>query len=227
MKPQFSPSLMCMDLLNIEKQIRSLNGKVDMFHVDIMDGHYCRNITLSPCIANAVARVAQCPLDVHLMVTEPNDILPLLSLRPGDYISVHAETINTSAFRTLNTIRDAGCKTGIVLNPATGLDTIRTYLDRVDMLTIMTVDVGFVGQKFIVEMLDKIREAVALREEKGYHYRIQIDGSCNKGTYGRLWQAGAEIFVVGNSGLFSLSPDMDRACGIMRQQFTEETGVVL
>lgn len=227
MKPQFAPSLMCMDLLNIEKQVRILNGRIDMFHVDIMDGHYCRNITLSPPIANATAKVARCPLDVHLMVTEPNDIIPLLRLRPGDYISVHAETVNTSAFRTLNTIRNQGYQTGIVLNPATNLDTVRAYLDRVDLLTIMTVDVGFAGQPFIVEMLDKIREAKALREEKGYHYRIQIDGSCNKRTYSRLWEAGAEIFVVGSSGLFSLDPDIERACQIMKRQFTEETGVVL
>lgn len=227
MKPQFAPSLMCMDLLNIEKQIRVLNGRMDLYHVDIMDGHYCRNITLSPPIANAAAKLAQCPLDVHLMVTEPNDIIPLLHLRPGDYISVHAETVNTSAFRTLDTIRKQGCRTGIVLNPATNLDAVRTYLDRVDLLTIMTVDVGFAGQPFIVEMLDKIRHARALRAEKDYHYKTQIDGSCNQRTYGRLWEAGAVIFVVGNSALFGLNPDIELACEMMKRQFTEETGVVL
>lgn len=227
MKPMISPSLMCMDLLNVQKSIACLDRRTDMYHIDIMDGHYCKNITLSPSFANAVASIAEKPIDVHLMVEKPGEILPLLKLRPGDCISVHAETINVDAFRVLNTIHEMGQKAGVVLNPATSLTEIDQYADRVDMLTIMTVDVGFAGQKFIREMLEKIRRAVQLRAARDYHYTIQIDGSCNAGTYRELYEAGAEIFVVGNSGLFSLDEDLDRAYTKLLECFREKTGVTL
>ena len=142
----------------------------------------------------------------------------------AEYISPHAETINTDAFRVMNLIESLGCKKGVVLNPATPLSYIKHYLNRIDMLTIMTVDVGFAGQPFIAEMLDKIREAAELREKYGYSYKIQIDGSCNVNTFKRLREAGADVFVVGSSGLFKNDPDLNKACDIMYENFEKETG---
>ena len=125
MRPEFTASLMCMDFLDIKHQIEVLDQKLDGYHIDIMDGHYCKNITLS---------------------------------------------------------RDAGCQVGVTLNPATPLSYCRHYLNRIDVLTLMTVDVGYAGQPFIEEMLEKIAQAARMREENGWHYKIMIDGSCNKSS---------------------------------------------
>ena len=224
MKAEFAPSLMCMDFLNIKEQMNILNNRIDMYHCDIMDGHFCKNITLSPDLIRTFGTLTELPMDVHLMTTNPTDWIELVAKAGATYISPHAETINTDAFRVMNLIESLGCKKGVVLNPATPLDYISHYLNRIDMLTIMTVDVGFAGQPFIAEMLDKIREAKELREKYGYHYKIQIDGSCNIKTFKRLREAGADVFVVGSSGLFHNDPDLNRACDILFENFEKETG---
>lgn len=223
MKTEFSISLMCMDFLDIKNQIEILNNKAGYYHIDIMDGHYCKNITLSPDFTAACNRVARLPMDVHLMTTNPTDWLKPAADAGAAYISPHAETINTDAFRVFNEIEALGCKPGVVLNPATTLDSIRHYLNRIEMLTIMTVDVGYAGQPFIPEMLEKIREAKRLREEHGYRYKIQIDGSCNKKTFRQLHEAGADILVLGSSGLFSLDSDLATAYDKMLEEFVQET----
>ena len=223
MKTEFSVSLMCMDFLDMKNQLEILNNKADYYHVDIMDGHYCKNITLSADFAAACNTVATIPMDIHLMTTNPTDWLKPAAEAGATYISPHAETINTDAFRVISEIESLGCKPGIVLNPATPLDSIRHYLNRLELLTIMTVDVGYAGQNFIAEMLDKIAQAKRLKEEYGYRYKIQIDGSCNKNTYKRLHDAGAEILVLGSSGLFGLDSNLDTAYHTMLQEFEEAT----
>lgn len=226
-KLSLSASLMCMDLLKAGEQIAVLNRHLDMYHIDVMDGHYCKNISLSPDFANAVKKISALPIDVHLMVTSPNDFIDRLELGEDDCISVHAETVNTDAFRTLSAIKSKGCKCGVVLNPATSLETVKSYLNRVDILTLMTVDVGYAGQSFIEEMLEKIAEARALREHCGFHYRIQADGACNEKTFQKLYAAGAEIYILGSSGLFCLSDDLDEACRAVKGKFTQLTGVAM
>lgn len=223
MKPEFSVSLMCMDFLTIKEQIKILNDRMSMYHADIMDGHYCKNITLSPDLIKTFSSISTLPIDVHLMTTNPVDWIELCAKAGATYISPHAETINMDAFRIMNLIKKLGCKTGVVLNPATPISLVEAYLDRIDMLTIMTVDVGFAGQPFIEEMLDKIREAVRIREEKGYTYKIQVDGSCNKRTFKRLKDAGTDIFVLGSSGLFTLDEDLSKACDKAYNDYDTET----
>lgn len=213
-----------MDLLNIKEQTKILNERCDMFHVDIMDGHYVKNITLSPDFVNAFTKVSKRPVDCHLMVTDPDDYIESLAKAGADYICPHAETINTDAFRILNKIKSLGCKAGAVLNPATPVSFIKHYINRLDIITVMTVDVGFAGQPFIKEMLCKIRELKKLKEENGYNYLIEVDGSCNKNTFKELYEAGAEVFIVGTSGLFSKDKDLKRAWDIMLKEFYEETG---
>lgn len=224
MKPMFNPSLMCMDLLDIKEQTKILNERCDLYHVDIMDGHYVKNITLSPDFVSVFSQIAKKPIDCHLMVTNPDDYIEPLAKAGAEYICPHAETINAEAFRIINKIKDNGCKVGIVLNPATPLSYIQHYIHKIDKLTIMSVDPGFAGQPFIEEMLGKIAEAKKLKEENGYKFLIEVDGSCNKGTFKRLYDAGTEVFIVGSSGLFNNADTLEKAWDIMIENFTEQTG---
>jgi D-allulose-6-phosphate 3-epimerase len=177
---KFSPSLMCMDLSKFKEQVEVLNERANFYHVDIMDGHFVKNITLSPFFIQELKKISSLPIDAHLMVENPSDFIDMTIDAGADYISLHAETINGEAFRHINTIKNKGKKFGVVLNPETPLETIKHYIHHVDKLTIMTVDPGFAGQKFVSEMIDKIKEAKELKQKKGYKYLITIDGSCNK-----------------------------------------------
>lgn len=223
MKAMFSPSLMCADLLNLQRQIEVLNSRAAFYHVDIMDGHYVKNITLSPMFIKQIKGICKIPIDAHLMLECPSDFIETVALAGADYISPHAETINKDAFRVIQTIKALGCKAGIVLNPATPLESIRHYLPLLDKVTILTVDAGFAGQKFIPEMLNKIEEAKKIKESHGYSYLIEVDGSCNEATYKRLLEAGTEVFIVGTSGLFHLDPDIEAAWEKMMTIFQEQT----
>lgn len=227
MKPEFTVSLMCMDFLDMRNQLEYLDRHIDGYHIDIMDGHFCKNITLSPDFIKTCNRLTTKPMDVHLMTTNPNDWIDACANAGAKMISPHAETINTDCFRTINHIREVGCQVGVTLNPATPLDYCRHFLNRIDVLTLMTVDVGFAGQPFITEILAKISEAKRLRDENNWHYKIMIDGSCNKRTFKALHQAGAEVYILGSSGLFSLDPSLPQAFAKMKENFEEETGIQL
>ncbi|MBC5581897.1 allulose-6-phosphate 3-epimerase [Anaerofilum sp. BX8] len=216
-----SPSLMCMDFLHAEEQLKIFEKNFDALHFDIMDGHFCKNLALSPAFLRVVSSTCNLPVDAHLMATKPDDFLVDAVAEAGaSCISLHAETINRDGFRMMNKIEKLGCKKGLVLNPSTPLDCIKYLLGRIDLLTVMTVDVGFAGQSFIFEMLDKIREARRMREENGWHYLIQVDGGCRQEYYRMLHDAGAEAYILGNAGLFSLDPDLQIACNKMRRQFS-------
>lgn len=219
---KFSPSLMCMDLSKFKEQVEALNKKADFYHVDIMDGHYVKNITLSPFFIEQLKKISTLPIDAHLMVENPADFVDMTIDAGADYISLHAETINGDAFRLINHIKSRGKKFGVVLNPATPIDTIRHYIHHVDKLTIMTVDPGFAGQKFVTEMVDKIKEAKELKEKNQYKYLITIDGSCNERTFKTLVEAGAEVLIVGSSGLFNLNEDVTKAWELMMETYENE-----
>lgn len=226
-KVLFSASLMCMDILKMQEQFDILNSRIDMYHVDIMDGHFAKNITLSPGFVNACSKVADKPIDCHLMVEHPGDYIQLLADAGASYISCHAETINYEAFRIIEQIEACGCGFGIVLNPATPLSYIKHYLNRVKILTIMTVDVGFSGSNFIPEMMEKINEAVQYREINGLDYIIQVDGACNKENFRAMDMAGAEMYVMGNTGMFAMAEQLSDAIDVMVENFETETGRVL
>ena len=225
MKPIFSASIMCMDFLNIERDMQIINSECDMYHADIMDGHFAKNITCSPDVIKSMRKATSLPIDAHLMLESPDDFIDAIAEAGADYISLHAETINTNAFRIISRIEALGKKVGIVLNPATPLDYIRHYIHKVDLLTIMTVDVGFGGQPYIKEMEAKISEARDLRERENYSYIIQIDGSCNPATYAGLSVSGGEAFVMGSSGLFRKGMNLKNSAQLMRREFSETTGI--
>ncbi|EXU74002.1 D-allulose 6-phosphate 3-epimerase [Erwinia papayae] len=223
MDAKFSPSLMCMDLTLFKEQITAMNNKADFYHVDIMDGSYVRNITLSPFFIEHLKKITTVPIDVHLMVNHPEDIIPLCLDAGADIISFHPETANNKIFRLLNQIRDAGKKCGVVLNPATPAENITEYAHLLDKVTVMSVDPGYAGQKFIPESLNKIKQLISMREKQGYHYLTEIDGSCNEKTFGQIAASGVDVFIVGTSGLFSLDADVSRAWDKMTDIFSRET----
>lgn len=222
-KMMFSPSLMCMDLLSMKEQVEILNERADFYHVDIMDGHFVKNITLSPFFVSNLKRISKLPIDVHLMTEYPDDYIEELAKSGADYICPHAETINKDAFRIINKIKGFGCKAGIVLNPATPIEWIKYYIHLLDKITVMTVDPGFAGQPFIPEMLDKIKELKELKEKNGYEYLIEVDGSCNERTFDILTEAGAEVLIVGSSGLFNLDSDLPKAWDKMMEIYEAKT----
>ncbi|HEE4687188.1 D-allulose 6-phosphate 3-epimerase [Klebsiella pneumoniae] len=223
MSAKFSPSLMCMDLTQFKEQITAMNKKADFYHVDIMDGNYVRNITLSPFFIENLKKITTVPIDVHLMVNDPEDIIPMCLEAGADIISFHPETANNKIFRLLNQIKDAGKKCGVVLNPATPAESIAEYAHLLDKVTVMSVDPGYAGQKFIPESLNKIRKLINMRKNNGYNYLTEIDGSCNEKTFGQIAESGVDVFIVGTSGLFSLHEDVSQAWDRMIEIFQRET----
>ena len=209
----FSPSLMGMSILNVKDDISVLDRYFDNLHFDIMDGHYCQNFSLTPGILKEIRSYTKAYIDAHIMATRPNDFIIDSVIDAGaNCVSLHPETIWESQYRTINKIHDRGCDAGIVLNPSFPMEAIEHILERIDILTIMTVDIGFSGQKFIPEMYEKIEKANHLRRENNYHYKIQIDGHCTDDIYKKLYVLGADIIIVGNSGLFSLDKNTEVSC---------------
>lgn len=215
---KISPSLMCMDLLKFKEQIEFIDSHADYFHIDIMDGHFVPNLTLSPFFVSQVKKLATKPLDCHLMVTRPQDYIAQLARAGADFITLHPETINGQAFRLIDEIRRHDMKVGLILNPETPVEAMKYYIHKADKITVMTVDPGFAGQPFIPEMLDKVAELKAWREREGLEYEIEVDGSCNQVTYEKLMAAGADVFIVGTSGLFNHAENIDEAWRIMTAQ---------
>lgn len=215
----FSPSMMCADFMKLSEQIEVINRRADFYHIDIMDGHYVKNITLSPMFVSQIRKKAKLPIDVHLMVENPGDYIEELAEAGADYICPHAEIISRDAFRTISKIKSLGCKAGVVVNPAMPFEYIGEYINLLDKITIMTVEPGFAGQTFITKVLDKIGQASRLKREKNYNFLIEADGSCNQKTFGMLKSAGCEVFIVGSSGLFSKDPDLNVAFDKMYREF--------
>lgn len=223
-KPLIAPSLMCMDLMNVERDIKVMDEAFDWYHIDVMDSHFCPNMALNPAFTNQVRKISKLPIDVHLMVENPIMFVDMFELAETDCLSFQAETIERNAFRLYQSVKKKGLKFGVVLSPATPLCAIEAYAKRIDILTIMTVDTGFAGQTFIDEMLEKIEAAARLREDLGAHYLIQLDGQTNTSTYKKMANCAADIFIVGSSGLFSQAPELSDAIAIFKQQFSEGTG---
>lgn len=226
MRTLISPSLMCMNLMEIKQQLAVLDTRADFLHIDIMDGHYVKNITLSPFFIEQIRPHTRVALDVHLMVEEPTDFIEVIAKAGADYICPHAETINRDAFRVINQIRSLGKKVGVVLNPATPVSCIQHYLHLLDKITVMTVDPGYAGQPFISEMVRKIEELRDLKARHGYPWLIEIDGSCNQRTYSTLLEAGAEVLIVGTSGLFNLHADLETAWDLMTDNIEQAKGAL-
>lgn len=221
---QLSPSLMTMNLDHFEREITFLNDKVNSYHIDIMDGHFVPNLSLSPWFIQQVRRISDLPMSAHLMVTDPTFWVQQLVDIKCETICMPAEVVSGTAFRLIDQIHDAGLKAGMVLNPETSIDALYPYIDQLDKVTIMTVDPGFAGQRFLKEMLNKITDLRKLREEKGYHYEIEMDGSTNKEHWKMLSDANPDIYIIGHSGLFGLQDDIADSWKQMVSEYEAETG---
>ncbi|MFQ3848239.1 D-allulose 6-phosphate 3-epimerase [Staphylococcus shinii] len=224
---KFSPSLMTMDLDKFKDQITFLNKHVDSYHIDIMDGHFVPNITLSPWFIEQVKKISSVPISTHLMVTNPTQWIDQLIKIGSDYICVHAEVMNGIAYRLINQVHNADLKFGVVLNPETKIDVITPYIDLVDKITIMTVDPGFAGEKFIDNTLEKIRELRVLRDINNFVYLIEMDGSSNKNTFEKIQKAGPDIYILGRSGLFGLNESIEESWHEMLEDFNKAKSQIL
>ncbi|MBA2937923.1 ribulose-phosphate 3-epimerase [Paenibacillus sp. CGMCC 1.16610] len=209
-----APSILSANFAKLGEEIKDAElGGADWIHVDVMDGHFVPNITIGPLVVDAIRPVTKLPLDVHLMIEDPDRYIPDFVKAGADLISVHVEAC-THLHRTLHLIKQSGVKAGVVLNPATPISLIEHVLDEnLDLVLIMTVNPGFGGQAFIPGMLGKIR---ALRDQanakglSGLH--IEVDGGINEVTARQVVEAGADVLVAGNA-VFGQS---DRADAIRR-----------
>ena len=174
MNLNLSPSLMCMNLKTFADDIKFLDNKIDSYHIDIMDGHYVKNITLSSWFISQIRKISKTKISTHLMMTNPEDFIIDCINAGSDTICLHTDIIEKQAFRLINIVKDSGKEFGIVLNPATIIEVIKPYIHLLDKITVMTVDPGFAGQKFISEAVGKIKELSNLKKENGYKYKIEV-----------------------------------------------------
>ncbi|MCS3433323.1 D-allulose-6-phosphate 3-epimerase [Klebsiella sp. BIGb0407] len=219
-----SPSLMTMDLDQFKEQITFLSEHVDSFHIDIMDGHFVPNLSLSPWFIQQTRKLSNTEMSAHLMVTDPTFWVQQLIDIKCEFICMPAECINGTAFRLIDQIHAAGLKAGVVLNPETPVSDILPYIEILDKVTIMTVDPGFAGQRFLVKMLDKITELRELRDAHSYQYLIEMDGSTNKEHWKVIHDTKPDIYVIGRSGLFNLTDNIESSWQQMVNEFEEATG---
>ena len=194
-----APSILSADFAKLGDEIRAVeDAGADWIHVDVMDGHFVPNITIGPLIVEAARRVTSLPLDVHLMIENPDRYIPDFANAGADLIAVQVEAC-VHLNRTIQMIQEAGLKAGVVLNPATPLSSIEWILEYVDFVMIMSVNPGFGGQKFILNSLKKIEDLRRMIVDRGLSTLIEIDGGVNQANIKDISEAGANVFVAGSA----------------------------
>jgi ribulose-phosphate 3-epimerase len=196
---RLAPSILAADFARLGEEVRAVvEAGADWIHVDVMDNHYVPNLTVGPMVCTALRRHVGVPIDVHLMV-EPVDALASAFADAGaDWISFYPEA-SRHVDRTLQTIRDAGCRAGLVFNPATPLDALEWVIEKVDLVLVMSVNPGFGGQGFIASALRKIERARRIIDASGRDIRLEVDGGIKVDNIRRVADAGADTFVAGSA----------------------------
>ncbi|MGD9157401.1 MAG: ribulose-phosphate 3-epimerase [Desulfobacteraceae bacterium] len=216
---KIAPSILSADFARLGEEVIAVEkAGADYIHVDVMDGHFVPNITIGPLVVEGVKKVTSLPLDVHLMIENPGQYINDFAKAGSGIITVHVEAVN-HLHRSIQLIRDAGCKTGVSLNPATPLDAIEYVLDDLDMVLIMSVNPGFGGQKFIKGVLPKIKRLKEMIINRGLNIDIEVDGGVNSKTIGDVSAAGANVFVAG-SAIFN-KDDYAAAIKVIRDGMVE------
>ncbi len=220
MKKLLSASLMCADLMNLQESIAQLEkAGIDYLHIDIMDGSFVPNITLGFDLINAIKAVTDIPLDIHMMVNTPAEFIDRMNLNENDIICVHYES-DIHIHRTLEAIRNKGCKAGLALNPQTPLEAMKYLTEYIDMALIMTVSPGFAGQKLFAGAKRKVADARKFLDDMGcQHIPIEVDGNISIENGKNLSACGADIFVLGTSCLFVKDKELKDAATEVRSAF--------
>ena len=222
MTPLIAPSILSADFARLGDDVNAvLEAGADIVHFDVMDNHFVPNLTIGPLICEALRNHGvEAPIDVHLMVEPVDRIIPDFAKAGASYITFHPEA-SRHIDRSLSLVRDEGCKSGLVFNPATPLSWLNHVIDKVDMVLIMSVNPGFGGQKFIPAALDKLREARRMIDDSGHEIRLEIDGGVKVDNIGEIAAAGADTFVAG-SAIFG-SDDYAKTIAAMKAEIAKAT----
>lgn len=196
---KIAPSILSADFSKLGEEIKDVEqGGADYIHIDVMDGHFVPNITIGPLVVEAIRPITKLPLDVHLMIENADQYVEAFAKAGADFITVHVEACR-HLHRTIHHIKSLGVKAGVVLNPATPVESILPIIDDVDMVLLMTVNPGFGGQKFIHSVLPKIRQVKDLALSRNLDLEIEVDGGVNEETAKLCVEAGANVLVAGSA----------------------------
>ncbi len=196
---KIAPSILSADFSRLGEEIRAIEaGGADYVHVDVMDGHFVPNITIGPLVVEAARKVTNLPLDVHLMIENPDRYIPDFAKAGADILTVHQETV-PHLHRTVQLIRSLGKKAGVSINPATPVAALDLILDDLDLVLVMSVNPGFGGQSFIPSCLGKIATLRRMIAERGLEVELEVDGGVKTENIGRIVAAGADVLVAGSA----------------------------
>jgi ribulose-phosphate 3-epimerase len=209
-KRKISPSLMCTSFLNLREELDLfIKHRIDYLHIDIMDGHYVANFSLGADFCKAVAAYSSIPLDIHLMIEDPDRYVDSFSRFEGAVVSFHPET-SCQPLRTIGEIKRRGRRAGISLSPSVSLGSVEKLLPWVDLVCVMTVHPGYAGQRLVHGAIEKLAEVADLIKAKGYNVEVEVDGNVSWDNLPKMISAGAGVFVAGTSSIFQPGTDMQR-----------------
>ena len=212
---ELAPSILAADFARLGEQVRAASdGGASVIHVDIMDGHFVPNLTIGPPVVKSLRKATDLPLDCHLMIENPDEFIPVFADAGADWMSVHQEAV-PHLNRTLHLIKSHHCLAGVVINPATPVETLTEVLDIVDYVLVMSVNPGFGAQQFIPSTLHKMRRLAEIRNQRNLSYRIEVDGGVALDTVADVVRAGAEILVAGNA-VFGKGDPKKNAEGLLK-----------
>ncbi|MBQ6964934.1 MAG: ribulose-phosphate 3-epimerase [Bacteroidaceae bacterium] len=215
---KLSVSLMCADLMNIERDVKTLeeNG-VDYLHIDVMDGTFVPNLTFGPDFVNSLRKITEIPLDIHLLMEHPRVIVRSMDIKEGDIVTIHSEC-KESIMENVAFIKQKGAKFGLALNPDTSIEEVKKYLPYVDVILLMLIVPGFAGSMMIHGMMEKVGQTRHFLDENGYdNIEISVDGSvsCERAKYMR--EQGASIFVGGTAGIYRKGMKLEDTISVFKE----------